>query len=101
MKSAPVGLHDGQAQGRRPSHRLVGRRDDAGALRQPVHDGRRAVEQLAQAVDDELHGIAAASSDGSQDKRCCNKFCNFAGVRRGMWFGASFQVCQHAELAEC
>ena len=95
----PVRLHDGQSQRRRPAHWLVGRRDDARALRQPVHNGRRAVEQLAQAVDDELHGITAASSDGLQElfqHRLCNVI-----AEDGHRISISSESCQQAELAEC
>ncbi len=61
----PVGLHDGQAERCRPLHRLVRRRDDLRALRQPVHDGRRAVEQLPEAADDDLHVSQPSDVTGS------------------------------------
>lgn len=51
---SPVGLHDRQAERRRPLHGLVHRCDDLRARRQPAHDGRRAVEQLPEAANDAL-----------------------------------------------
>ena len=50
----PVGLHDRQAQGGGPVHRLVGLCHHSGTQRQPLHDVLGAVKHLVEALQGHL-----------------------------------------------
>lgn len=51
----PVGLHNRQAQGGGPVHRLVSLGHHAGTQREPLHDVLGAVKHLVKALQGHLH----------------------------------------------